>query len=62
MAMTAADLAALPPERRAKIIGYEAPARSRVEVITEDIVDAELAQLAKQVAENDAAAASPSAA
>lgn len=44
-------------ERRAKIIGYEAPARSRVEVITEDVVDAELADLARQVAENDARAA-----
>ena len=43
-------------ERRAKIIGYDAPARSRVEVITEDVVDAELADLAQKVAENDAIA------
>jgi hypothetical protein len=46
-------------ERRAKIIGYEAPARSRIEVITEDVVDAELAALARQVAQNDAAAPGP---
>lgn len=44
-------------ERRAKIIGYEAPARSRVEVITEDVFDVELASLEAQVAANDAAAA-----
>jgi hypothetical protein len=43
-------------ERRAKLLGLDAPAKSRVEVITEDVVDAELAQLARQVAENDAAA------
>ena len=30
------------------------PARSRIEVITEDVVDAELSALARQVAENDA--------
>ncbi len=44
-------------ERRAKIAGYDAPARSRVEVITEDIIDAELAMVARQIAENDARAA-----
>lgn len=43
--------------RRAKIFGYDAPARSRVEVITEDAVDAELAELTRQIAENDARAA-----
>ena len=40
-----------------KLKGLDAPARSRVEVITEDVVDAELADLARRVAENDAAAA-----
>jgi hypothetical protein len=40
-------------ERRAKITGYEAPAKTRVEVITEDAVDAEMARLAKEIAEND---------
>lgn len=44
-------------ESRRKLIGLDAPARSRVEVITEDVVDAELADLARQIAENDAAAA-----
>ena len=37
-------------------------AKSRVEVITEDVVDAELADLARRVAENDAAAAGTGAA
>lgn len=41
-------------ERRAKIIGYEAPARSRIEVITEDAVDAEMAEIARKIALNDA--------
>jgi hypothetical protein len=40
-------------ERRAKIIGYEAPRRHRVEVITEDAVDAEIARLAAEVGERD---------
>ena len=44
-------------ERRAKYLGLDAPVKSRVEVITEDVVDAELAMLARQVAENDARAA-----
>lgn len=44
-------------ERRAKIVGYEAPARARVEVITEDAVDAEIARLAREIAENDGRAA-----
>lgn len=44
-------------ERRAKITGYDAPLRSRVEVITEDVFDAKLAELEAQVAANDAAAA-----
>jgi hypothetical protein len=40
-------------ERRAKLLGLDAPARSRVEVITEDAVDAELAELARQIADHD---------
>lgn len=40
-------------ERRAKIIGYDAPARSRIEVITEDVVDAELKSLAEEIAAHD---------
>lgn len=40
-------------ERRAKIIGYEAPARSRVEVITEDAVDAEIARLEAKLGARD---------
>ena len=44
-------------ERRAKYLGLDAPTKSRVEVITEDVIDAEVAMLARQVAENDAAAA-----
>jgi len=43
-------------DRRAKIMGYDAPARSRIEVITEDVLDAALADLEAQVAANDAAA------
>jgi len=43
-------------ERRAKIIGYDAPARARVEVIEESAFDAMLADLEAQVAANDAAA------
>jgi hypothetical protein len=44
-------------QQRGKIIGYEAPARSRVEVITEVVVDAECADLTRQIALNDARAA-----
>lgn len=46
-------------ERRAKITGYDAPARSRVEVITEDAVDAELARLEAKLAEHDPAGTRP---
>jgi hypothetical protein len=41
-------------ERRAKIIGYDAPSRSRVEVITEDAVDAEIARLEAKLGERAA--------
>lgn len=46
-------------ERRAKITGYDAPTRSRVEVVTEDVVDAELARLEAELAENDPAGSRP---
>ena len=40
-------------ERRAKMIGYDAPSRSRIEVVPEDAVDAEIARLAAMLGEND---------
>ena len=43
-------------ERRAKMIGYDAPAQSRVEVITDDVVNAEIARLTAALGEADAAA------
>lgn len=46
-------------ERRAKMLGYDAPVRARIEVVPEDVIDAELAELARQVAANDARAADP---
>lgn len=38
-------------ERRAKIIGYDAPVRSRVEVITHDMVEDAIVQLEAELAE-----------
>ncbi len=51
-------------KRRAEIIGYDAPLRTRVEVITEDAVDAECERLLTEIAEREreAAAADPGAA
>ncbi len=43
-------------EHRTKIFGYAAPARSRVEVITEDVVDAEIAALTAEMEGRDAVA------
>lgn len=40
-------------ERRARLLGLDAPVRSRVEVITEDAVDAELKRLAEEIADHD---------
>jgi hypothetical protein len=40
-------------ERRAKMYGYDAPAKSRVEVISEDAVDAELRRLDEELAGRD---------
>jgi hypothetical protein len=40
-------------ERREKIIGYGAPVRSRVEVITEDAVDGAISELENELAAND---------
>lgn len=42
-------------ERRAKITGYDAPAKSRVEVITADMVESQIAELESQLARNDPA-------
>jgi hypothetical protein len=42
-------------ERRAKIIGYDAPAKSRIEVVTKDVFAAAMADLEARVAANDAA-------
>lgn len=42
-------------EQRAKIIGYGAPAQSRVEVITADMVESHIADLESQLALNDPA-------
>lgn len=41
-------------ERRAKIIGYDAPAKSRVDVFTHDMFTAALSDLEAKVAANDA--------
>jgi hypothetical protein len=40
--------------RRARIFGYEAPARSRIEVITPETIEATIAELEAQLALNDA--------
>lgn len=42
-------------ERRAKIFGYDAPAKSRVEVITADMIESQIAELESQLARNDPA-------
>jgi hypothetical protein len=44
-------------ERRAKITGYEAPSRSRIEVITADVIESEIARLEGELAANDRDAA-----
>jgi len=36
-------------ERRAKMTGYDAPARSRVEFVTEDVIEAEIRKLEAQI-------------
>lgn len=47
-------------ESRRKLLGLDAPAMSRVQVITADLVDAELAKLAAELAANDDHAAAGS--
>jgi len=42
-------------ERRAKIFGYDAPAKSRIEVITADMIESQIAELESQLARNDPA-------
>lgn len=52
-------------KRRAEIIGYDAPLKTRIEVITEDAVDAECERLLAEIAEREkreTAAADPGAA
>ena len=46
-------------ERRAKIIGYEAPSRSRVEVVTSDMIEQEIARLEAEVGKLDPAHPGP---
>jgi hypothetical protein len=46
-------------ERRAKMIGYDAPTQSRIEVITDDMVNAEIARLTRELEEGDDRAARP---
>lgn len=38
-------------ERRAKLLGLDAPTKSRVEVVTEDVVDAEIRRLEDELAD-----------
>jgi hypothetical protein len=40
-------------KRRAEIIGYDAPLKTRIEVITEDAVDAECERLLAEIAERE---------
>jgi hypothetical protein len=42
-------------ERRAKMIGYDAPAKSRIEVVTSDMIEAEIARLEADLGRNDPA-------
>ena len=46
-------------DTEARLSGLYAPAKARVEVITEDAVDAEMAEIARQIALNDAREARP---
>lgn len=43
-------------DAEARLSGLYAPAKARVEVITEDVVDAEMRMIAEQIARNDAEA------
>ena len=40
-------------ERRAKLLGLDAPVKTRVEVITEDVVDAEIKRLEAELGERE---------
>lgn len=46
-------------EQRARIFGYEAPARSRIEVVTPETIEAHIAALEAELARNDPAGRSP---
>lgn len=45
-------------EQRARIFGYEAPARSRIEVVTPETIEAHIAALEAELARNDPAGTS----
>lgn len=47
-------------ERRARMFGYDAPVKTRVEVITADVIEAHISELEQQLALNDAADTGPS--
>lgn len=47
-------------EKRAKIFGYDAPVQSRVEVITPEAIEANIARLESELAANDPAHTGPS--
>lgn len=46
-------------ERRARMYGYDAPAKSRVEVVTADMIESQIADLEAQLARNDSPDRSP---
>lgn len=46
-------------ERRARIFGYDAPAKARVEVITADMIESQITELEQQLARNDPARRDP---
>jgi len=46
-------------ERRARMHGYDAPAQSRVEVITADMIESQITDLESQLARNDPADTGP---
>lgn len=45
--------------RRARIFGYDAPVKSRIEVVTPETIEAHIAALEAELARNDAAGRSP---
>jgi hypothetical protein len=41
-------------ERRAKLVGLDAPRRQAIEVVTDEVIDAEIAELTKKLADREA--------